>query len=145
MAADIESTLLGGHVTRDQRYRDVHVQQDPACQAVDVVVPIDTAVVPACLIRERQLLNETVLRKKVECPINRAVRDPGIPPAHALENLARGQVRIRSPDLLKDFRALRCVLESLSGHCTTHSYMRMSLINLYESYHARLILATFGA
>src|SRR5688500_11572128 len=59
MAADIESTLLGGNVARDQRHRDVHIEQNPACQAVDVVMPFDTPIVPACLIRERQLLNET--------------------------------------------------------------------------------------
>ena len=63
MATDIEPTLLRGHVPGDQSHRDIHIQQHPAFQAVYVVMPFDTPVVPARLIRERQLLNETVRRE----------------------------------------------------------------------------------
>ncbi len=78
----------------------------------------------------------------MERPIDRAISNPGITPTNALENLARGQVGFGSSNFFEDFRALGCVPESLSGHHTTWSSMRMSLTNLSKSYHGGLILAT---
>jgi hypothetical protein len=78
----------------DQGHRDVNIQQHSAFQAVHVVMPLDTPVVSTRLVRERQLLNETVCRQQVQGSIDRAIGDPGIATAHALEDLASGQVRI---------------------------------------------------
>jgi hypothetical protein len=86
---------------------------------VHVIVPFDTPVVPAGLIRKRQLLDQAVLREEVQRAVDRAVGDAWVTPPHALEDFARGQVALRPADLFKDFRPLRCVAESLPGHGTT--------------------------
>ncbi len=119
VTADVESALLRRHVQRHQGDRDVDVEEHSALQAVHVIVPFDTPVVPACLIRERQLLDQPVLREQVQRPVDRAVGDAGIAPPHALEDLARGQVALRPAHLVEHFRPLRCVSESLPGHRTT--------------------------
>jgi hypothetical protein len=63
MATNIESALLRGDVSRDEGYRDIYIQQFPTFQAMHVVMSFDSPIVPTCLIRERQLLNETVRRE----------------------------------------------------------------------------------
>ena len=63
VTADVESTLLRRDVQRHQGDRNVDVEQHAALQAVHVIVPFDTPVVPACLVREGQLLDQPVLRE----------------------------------------------------------------------------------
>ncbi len=94
VTADVESALFRRDMKRHQGDRDVDVEEHSALQAMHVVVPFDTPVVPACLVRERQFLDQPVLREQVERPVDRAIRDAGIAPSHALENLARGQVAL---------------------------------------------------
>lgn len=65
MAIDVETALFRRHVQCHQGNRDVDVEKDAALQAMHVIVPFDTPVVPACLIRERQLLDQAVLREQV--------------------------------------------------------------------------------
>jgi hypothetical protein len=119
VTVDVESTLLRGDVERHQGNRNVHVEEHPALQAVDVIVPFDTPVIPACLIRERQLLDQSVLREQVQRPVDRAVGDTRIAPSHALEDLTRRQMALGLANLIEHFRPLRCVSESLPGHYIT--------------------------
>ena len=103
----VEPALLRGDVPRDQRDRHVDVEQHPAAQAVHVVVPLDAAVVAARLVGEGQLLDQPVLGQQVQRAVDGAVGDLRIAPAHALEDLAGGQVRLRRLDLVEDHRPLR--------------------------------------
>jgi hypothetical protein len=119
MTVDIESALFRRHVERHQRDRDVDVEEHAAFQAMHVIVPFDTPVVPTCLIRERQLLDQPMFGQQVQRPIDRAVRDAGVAPSYALKDLARGQVALRPAYLVEHFRPLRCVSESFPGHRTT--------------------------
>jgi hypothetical protein len=119
MAIDVETALFCRHVQCHQGNRDVDVEKDAALQAMHVIVPFDTPVVPACLIRERQLLDQAVLREQVQRPIDRAVGDARVAPPHTFENLARGQVALRSTHFVEHFRPLCCVSESFPGHRTT--------------------------
>jgi len=119
VTVDVETTLLRRHVQRHQGDRDIDVEEHAALQTVHVVVPFNTPVVPTCLVRERQLLDQPVLGEQVQRPVDRAVGDAGIAPSHALEDLARGQVALRLTHLVEDFRPLCCVSESLAGHSTT--------------------------
>ena len=50
MTVDVESALFRRDVQRHQGDRDVDVEEHAAFQAVHVIVPFHTAVVPACLI-----------------------------------------------------------------------------------------------
>ena len=84
-----------------------------------VIVPFDTAVIPACLVRERQLLDQPVLRKEMQSPVNCAIADAWIASTHALEDLAGGQMALRPTHYLEDLRPLCCVSESLAGHRVT--------------------------
>ena len=119
VTADVESTLFRRNVQCHQGDRDVNVQKHAALQTVHVVVPFDTPVIPACLICERQLLDQPVLREQMQRPIDRAVGDAWVAPPHTLENLARGQVTLRAPHLVEHFCPLGCVPESLPKHRTT--------------------------
>jgi hypothetical protein len=119
MAIDVETALFRRHMQCHQGNRDVDVEEHAALQAMHVIVPFDTPVVPACLIRERQLLDQPVLREQVQRPIDRSVGDAGVAPSHAFENLARSQVALRPTHLVEHFRPLRCVSESFPGHRTT--------------------------
>jgi hypothetical protein len=94
MAADVETALLCGHVQRHQGDRDIDVEKHSTLQAMHMIVPFDTPIVPACLIRECQFLDQSVLREQMQRAIDRAVGDAGIAPSHALENLAGGQVSL---------------------------------------------------
>jgi len=76
---------------------------------VHVVVPFDTPVVPARLVGEGQLLDLAVLDKQMQGAIDGAVGDGWVPAAHALEDLAGGQVAISRLDLRQDHRSLRCI------------------------------------
>jgi len=119
MAIDVETALFRRHMQCHQGNRDVDVEEHAALQAMHVIVPFDTPVVPTCLIRERQLLDQPVLREQVQRPVDRAIGDAGIAPPYTLENLARRQVTLRLAHLVEHFRPLRCIAESLPGHCIT--------------------------
>jgi len=121
MAIDVETALFRRHMQCHQGNRDVDVEKDAALQAMHVIVPFDTPVVPACLIRERQLLDQPVLREQVQRPIDRAVGDAGVAPPHALEDLAGGQVAVGPAHLVEHFCALCCVSESFARHRITAS------------------------
>jgi hypothetical protein len=116
VAADIESALLRGHVPGDKSDGNIHIQQHAAFQAVDMVMTVDTPVIAACLVSERQFLNKTMRSEQVERSIHRAVANAGVAPTHTLENLTRGQVPLGLAHLFEDFRSLGCVPESISGH-----------------------------
>ncbi len=116
---DVKSTLFRRDVKRHQGNRDVDVEEHSTLQAVHVIVPFDSPVVPACLIRERQLLDQPVLREEVQRPVNRAVADAWVASSHALEDLAGGQVALRPAHDLKDLSSLCCVSESLPRHRIT--------------------------
>ncbi len=119
MAIDVETALFRRHVQCHQGNRDVDVEKDAALQAMHVVMPLDTPVVPAGLIREREFLDQPMLSEQMQRPIDRAVGDARVAPPHTLENLARGQVALRSAHLVEHFRPLGCVSESWPGHCIT--------------------------
>ncbi len=121
VTTDVESALFRRHVERHQGNRNINVQEYPALQTVHVVVPFDTPVVPACLIRERQLLDQPVLREQMQRPIDRAVGDARVTPPDALEDLSRRQVALRPTHLFEDFRSLRCISETSSWHWTANS------------------------
>jgi hypothetical protein len=121
VAADVEPALLRRNVKRHQGDRNVDIEEHPALQAVHMIVPFDTPVVAACLIGERQFLDQSVLGEEVQRPVDRAVRDAGVAPSYALENLASGQVALRLPHLIENFSALRCISESLPRHHTTRT------------------------
>ena len=59
-----------------------------------VVVALHSLVEPACLVGERQFLDQAMFGEQVQRAVNRAVGDRGIPPTHPLEDLAGGQVPI---------------------------------------------------
>jgi hypothetical protein len=126
VTADVESALLGRDVERHQGDRNVDVQEHSTLQAVHVIVPFDTPVVPARLIRERQFLDQPMLREQVQRAVDRAVSNAGIAPSNALEDLARGQVALRPAHLLEHLRSLRCVSKSLTGHHTTKVIMSLN-------------------
>jgi hypothetical protein len=119
VTADVESTLFRRNVQCHQGDRDVDVEEHSAFQAMHVIVPFDTRVVPACLIGERQFLEQPVLRQQVQRPIDRAIGDARVAASHALENLAGGQVALRPTHLVEHFRPLGCISESLPGHRIT--------------------------
>jgi hypothetical protein len=79
---------------RHQGDRDVDVEEHSTLQAVHVVVPFDTPVIPARLVSERQLLDQPVLRQQVQRAVDRAIGDAGIAPSYALENFASGQMTL---------------------------------------------------
>ena len=115
---DVKPTLLRRDVQRHQGDRDVDVEEHYTLQAVHVVMPLDTPVVPACLVGKGQLLDQPMFRQQVQRAVDRAVGDAGVAPPHALENLARGQVALRQAHFIEHFRSLRCIPESLSRHHT---------------------------
>ena len=84
MAGDREFGLLFGHVPRHQRDRHVHVDDDAAAGAVDVIVTLDALVEPARLVGERQFLDQAVLGQQVQRAVDGAVGDRRIPAADAL-------------------------------------------------------------
>jgi hypothetical protein len=116
VTVDVESALFRRDVQRHQGDRDVDVEEHSTLKAVHVIVPFYSPVVPACLIRERQLLDQPVLREEVQRPVNRAVADAWIASSHALEDLAGGQVALRAAHCLEDLSPLCCVSESLPRH-----------------------------
>jgi hypothetical protein len=78
VAADIESALLCRDVKCHQGDRNVDVEKHSALQAVHVVMPFDTTVVPACLVGEGQFLDQAVRCQKVQRAIDRAVGNPRV-------------------------------------------------------------------
>ena len=119
VTVDVESALFRRHVQRHQGNRDIDVEEHPTLQAVHVIVPFDSPVVPARLVRERQLLDHSVLREEVQCPVNRAVADAWVASSHSLEDLASGQVALRPAHYLEDLGPLCCVSESWPRHRIT--------------------------
>jgi hypothetical protein len=116
VTVDVKSALFRRHVQRHQGNRDVDVEEHSTLQAVHVIVPFYSPVVPACLVRERQLLDQPVLREEMQRPVNRAVADAWVTSSHTLEDLAGGQVAMRSAHDLEDLSPLCCVSESLPRH-----------------------------
>jgi hypothetical protein len=119
VTVDVKSALLRRHVKRHQGDWDVDVEEHSTLEAMHVIVPFDTPVVAAGLIRERQLLDQSVLREEVQRPVDRAVGDAWVAPTYALEDLARGQVALRPTNLFEHFGSLCCVSESLPRHRIT--------------------------
>jgi hypothetical protein len=112
VTVDVESALFRRDVQRHEGDRDVDVEEHAAFQAMDVVVPFDTAIVSACLVGKRQFLDQPVFGEQVQRTIDRAVGDARIAPPNALENLASCQVALRPAYLIQHFRPLRCISES---------------------------------
>ena len=121
VTVNVKSALLRRHVKRHQGDRDVDVEEHSTLEAMHVVVPFDTPVVAAGLIRERQLLDQPVLREEVQRPVDRAVGDAWIAPPDALEDLPCRQVALRPAHLVEYFRSLRCISESLPWHWTANT------------------------
>ena len=119
VTVDVESALFRRHVQRHQGNRDIYVEEHSTLQAVHVIVPFDSPVIPACLVRERQLLDQPVLREEVQRPVNRAVADAWVASSHTFEDLAGGQVALRSAHYLEDLSPLCCVSKSLPRHRIT--------------------------
>ena len=92
VTADVESALLRRDVKRHQGDGNIDVEEYSAMQAMDVIMPFDSAVIPACLVGEGQLLDQPVLREQMQRAVDRTVGDTRVTPPHALEYLARGQV-----------------------------------------------------
>ena len=118
MTVDVESALLRGNMERHQCDRNVDVEEHSTLEAMHMVMPFDTPVVPACLIGEGQLLDQPVFRQQVQCAVDRAIGDARVAPSHALEDLARGQVALRLAHLIQHFCPLCCISKSLPGHRT---------------------------
>jgi len=89
-----EAALLFRNVPRDQRNRHININQQTTRFTKNVVVAISPGIISARLIRERQFLDHSVLGEQVQRSIDRAIGDPGVAPAHALENLAGSQVAV---------------------------------------------------
>ena len=121
VTADVESALFRRDVECHQGNRNINVEEHPALQTVHVVVPLDAAVVPARLIRERQFLDQSMLGEQVQRAVDRAVGDARVTPPDALEDLSRRQVALRPTHLFEDFRSLRCISETSSWHWTANS------------------------
>jgi len=115
-----ESALLLRDVFRKQGDRNFNVGEDAAPRAVDVIVALGALVEPARLVGERQLLDELMLGKQMECAIHRAVGDRRITPPDPLEDLSRGEVPFGGLDLREDDRALGRIAirstDSLGNH-----------------------------
>jgi len=94
VAGDRKAALLFRDVPRDQRNRHIDVNQQTARFTRDVIVTIGPSIISARLIRKRQLLDHSVPGKQMQRSIDRAIGNPGVTLAHALENLACGQVTI---------------------------------------------------
>lgn len=124
MAIDIEPALLRGHMHGHQGYRDIDIEQHAAGLAMHVVVSLHPAVVAAGLVRERQLLDQPMLREKVKRAVHRAVPDVWVTAADALENLPGGEVRLRLTDNVQDSGALGCVPKPLTWHHATFRHTR---------------------
>jgi len=92
MTGDRETAALLGHVPGHQRDRNLHIKNDAAPRAMDVIVAIGATVIPAGLVGEGEFLNFAVQDQQVERSIDGAVGDPGIALADLLEHIARGQV-----------------------------------------------------
>jgi hypothetical protein len=118
VTADVESALFRCDVECHEGNGNVDVEKHSALQAVHMVMPLDAPVVPACLIGERQLLDQSVFREQVQRAIDRAISDARVTPPYALKDLARGQVALRPAHLVEHFRPLRCVSKSFPRHRT---------------------------
>jgi hypothetical protein len=94
VTGDRESALLFRDVPRYQRNRHIDVNQQTARFTKDVIMAIGPGIISTRLIRKRQFLDHSVPGKQMQCSIDRAIGDPGIALAHALENLSGSQVAI---------------------------------------------------
>ena len=94
VTGDRESALLFRDVPRYQRDWHIDVDQQTARFTKDVIVAIGPGIISARLIRKRQFLDHSVLGEQVQRSIDRAIGDPGVALAHALENLAGSQVAV---------------------------------------------------
>ena len=119
MAVNLESTLLGCHMHGHERDRDIDIKQHAACLAMHVIVPLHPTVVATRLVSKCQFLDQPVLGKQVERPIDRAIPDMWIAAADSLENLPCGEMRFRLADGLQYGSTLGCVLEPYTWHHAT--------------------------
>ena len=94
MTGDREPALLFGDVPRDQRHWHIDIEQQTAAFARHMVVAIGPGIVATGLIGEGELLDQTMLGEEMQRSINRAIGDPGIALAHALEDFASRQVAV---------------------------------------------------
>jgi hypothetical protein len=119
MTRDVEPALLRRHVAGDQGDRDIDIEEHAAELAVDVIVPVDTRVVAARLVREGELLNQPMFREEMERPVDRPVADAGIGAPDALEDLAGCQVSLGTTNLFQHCRALGRIPKPWSWHLIT--------------------------
>ena len=94
VTGDRESALLLRDMPRYQRHRHININQQTARFTKDVIVAIGPGIISARLIRKRQFLDHSVPGEQMQRSIDCAIGDPWVALAHALENLARGQVAV---------------------------------------------------
>jgi hypothetical protein len=131
MTRDIESALFSRNVASDECHGNVDVEEHSALETVNVVVPLDSAVIAAGLIGERQLLNEAVLRQEVERSVDRPIGDSWVPSTHSLKNLAGSEMSFRDPNFIQNFGPLDRVFEAGSS---PRSHQLAAKLNENESY-----------
>lgn len=95
MVGNIKPALLGSDMAGNQCHRNFDIKQNPAFQAMDVIVPLDSTVIPARLIGKRQLLNEPMLGKEMKRAIDRPIGNSWITPPYPLKYLAGSKVLAR--------------------------------------------------
>jgi hypothetical protein len=104
---DRETAAFFGNVSGGQCHRHFHIEDQAAGKTVNVIVAIGTAVVPARLIRECQLLDLSVLDEEVQRTIDSAVGDPRVALPDTLEHFARRQMFVRFLDNVEHYCTLR--------------------------------------
>ena len=106
MIGDGEPAPLLRDMAGNQCLGNLDIAHQPTAGAVDMIVPVDPGIVTAGVIRKRQLLDQSVLRKQMQRPVNGAVRDARVSSPHPLENLASGEMLLRIDNLAQDHRPL---------------------------------------
>ena len=109
VTGDRESALLFRDMPRDERDRHINVDQQTTRFTKDVIVAIGPSIISARLIRKRQFLDHSVLGKQMQCSVDRAIGNPGVTLAHALEYLAGSQVAVSLLHDQADRLPLRCL------------------------------------
>jgi hypothetical protein len=108
VVGDSESALLFSNVPSNQRDRHIDINKQPARRTMNVIMSIDSGIVPARLISECEFLNLSVPGQQVQCPINRAVCHAWIALPDTLEDLAGREVRFRFLHDRENHCALSC-------------------------------------
>ncbi len=94
MTCDIEPRLLFRDMLGEQRNRYIHIHEQSTFSAMHMVVTIDTLVEAVGMIREREFLNQALLRKEVQGAIDRSIGNTGISPTDPFKNLAGGKMSL---------------------------------------------------